>query len=152
MAYVAIVALDGNRVAKGLSFDIQADADAHVAEHGGFVFHNTGGWKPRDMWVVGTTVTESPVGVSADAVKSEASRVILDLLPDWKQRNFIARGTELIRKVQLGGTLTQGELDEETAMQALWTKVKAVRAKSDELEALSPIPTDYAAQLAAAAS
>lgn len=90
--------------------------------------------------------------VVAEQVKSAASRIILELLPDWQQRNFIARGAELIRKVQLGGALTQDELDEETAMQALWAKVKAIRAKSDELEALSPIPADYADQLAAIAS
>lgn len=76
MAYVAIVALDGNRVAKARSFDIKADADAHVAEHGGFVFHNAGGWKPRDMWVVGQAVTLVPRGRLSAEVDIERDRRI----------------------------------------------------------------------------
>ncbi|WP_306143023.1 hypothetical protein [Roseibium sp. MMSF_3412] len=91
-------------------------------------------------------------GLKAADVKAEASRLILAIAPDWKQRNYIARATELVRKVQTDGSLTTDEQNEETAMKALWAKVNAMRAKSDELEALSPIPADYAAQLAAVAN
>lgn len=100
----------------------------------------------------GTFSAPAADAIAADQVKEEASWLILSIAPDWKQRNYIARGAELIRKVQLGGTLTPEEEAEETAMQALWDMVKAIRAKSDELEAMSPIPADYAAQLEAVAS
>lgn len=152
MDYLAIVSVENNRVAKFMDFDNQADADAHVATHGGFSFHNINNWKIDDLYVDGQTVTESPKAGTEEGVKAAASRLILSIAPDWKQRNYIARGAELIRKVQLGGTLTTEEEAEETAMQGLWTTVKAIRAKSDELEAMSPIPADYAAQLEAVAS
>ena len=42
-AFVAIVALDGDKVAKYQDFDTQAEADAHVEEHGGFVVEGIDG-------------------------------------------------------------------------------------------------------------
>ncbi|WP_434050838.1 MAG: hypothetical protein RDA78_16095 [Roseibium sp.] len=152
MDYLAIVSVENNRVTKFMDFDNQADADAHVAAQGGFSFHNDQGWLIADLYIDGQTATESPPAGTVEGVKAAASRLILSLAPDWQQRNYIARGSELIRKVQTGGTLTPEEEAEETAMQALWTTVKAIRAKSDELEAISPIPADYAAQLEAVAS
>lgn len=59
MAYIAIIAEQGGKIAKYAEFDTQAEADAHVATHGGFVFNNTGGVRPEYITVdwAGQTAT-----------------------------------------------------------------------------------------------
>ena len=85
-----------------------------------------------------------PQTVIADDVEAEAQRRILARYPDWKQRNMTARGVELTFKVAQGEALAAGETDEIAALQAAWGWIKAVRAASDTLEALDPIPADFA--------
>jgi hypothetical protein len=65
------------------------------------------------------------------AVKWEAGRRILSVIPDWKQRNLLARSIELTRVANKSPT----ELAEQTAIDALWSYAKAVRAASDTFEA-----------------
>lgn len=67
------------------------------------------------------------------AIKAEARRRILAVLPEWKQVNATARMTELL---MLGpDQWTPAEQAEADALQALWGWVKTVRARSDQLEA-----------------
>lgn len=89
-------------------------------------------------------------------VKAEASRRILAALPIWKQMNMNARSNELFR-IQAGYMrdtdntfqpargLTAEEAAEEVALRQAWDWVKAVRAASNTIEAMDPIPQDYAA-------
>lgn len=76
MNYVAIVAVFEDRAEKFQEFDAQANADAHVAEHGGFVFHNAGGWNTCDMWIDGQTVTLVPLKRPGTDVNAERDRRI----------------------------------------------------------------------------
>lgn len=82
--------------------------------------------------------------IPVKAVKLEASRRISLIAEDWKQRNIMARSIELLNKIRLGGTLTTEEEAEEAAALAIWAQIKAVRAASDAIEAMNPIPADYA--------
>lgn len=87
-------------------------------------------------------------------IRAEARRRILSVFPDWKQSNMIARSVELHR-IQAGlmrdangdllapRSLTAEELVEENAINAAWTWIKHIRAKSNEIEAMSPMPADY---------
>lgn len=84
---------------------------------------------------------QPPAPTAAD-VKAEAARRILAIIPEWKQRNLTARAAELAKKGE--ADWTQAEADEWAAGQALWDQVKAIRAKSDAIEALDPIPADFA--------
>jgi hypothetical protein len=72
-------------------------------------------------------------GLMIQAIKAEAGRRIEALCPDWKQRNLTARAAELA----LAGTanLTDAEVAEIAAGQAVWDAIKAIRAASDQLEA-----------------
>jgi hypothetical protein len=79
---------------------------------------------------------------TAAEVKGEAARRILAILPEWKQRNLTARAAELAKIGQ--ANWTQAEADEWAAGQALWDQIKAIRAKSDQIEAMDPIPADFA--------
>jgi hypothetical protein len=72
-------------------------------------------------------------GAVPGAIKAEARRRIVQRLPEWKQANMIARMTELLK---IGaGSWTPENQAEVAALEYLWDWVKAVRAKSDELEA-----------------
>jgi hypothetical protein len=77
-------------------------------------------------------------------VKGEASWRIAQRFPSWKQANMTARGVELTFKLAQGNALAPEETAEIAALQAAWDWIKAVRAASDALEALDPIPADFA--------
>lgn len=95
-----------------------------------------------DRVVVRTTHTAIAVEQQKLAVKGEARRRIIARFPDWKQTNMVARALELTRK---GAGLTPEEQTEATQLQAAWDWIKAVRAASDALEAMDPIPADFTA-------
>ena len=54
-------------------------------------------------------------------VKAECERRILELMPDWKQRNVIA-------------DLSSTNADTKSAAETEWAKVTAIRTKSNEIE------------------
>ena len=62
------------------------------------------------------------------AIKTAARQVILARYPEWRQANLTARAVELISLGQTSGPEWQ-------QMQAIWAWIKAVRARSDLLEA-----------------
>jgi hypothetical protein len=72
-------------------------------------------------------------GAVPGLIKAEARRRILDRVPEWRQVNLAARMIELMR---LGADQWTPEQQAEAAqIEALWSWVKAIRARSDELEA-----------------
>lgn len=60
-----------------------------------------------------------------------------------KQLNAQMRASELINIKAEGGTLTTEQQAEADALQAAADAVKLIRSKSDDIEAMSPIPADY---------
>ena len=86
------------------------------------------------------TIETSPP-VSIFEVKAEAQNRIYNILPEWKQRNLTARAAELAIKGQ--ANWTPEEQAEYDAGQALWDQIKAIRAASDALELMNPIPDNY---------
>lgn len=82
--------------------------------------------------------------ISAAEVKIEAGRRIESILPDYKQRNVLAFGLETMMTygadpLQWPEPLQQVNAD----MQAKWEAIKAIRIRSDEIEAMDPIPADF---------
>jgi hypothetical protein len=67
------------------------------------------------------------------ATKAEAGRRILAILPEFKQRNLLARGLELHAKGP--ATWSEAEQAEWAAGNSLWARIKAIRARCDALEA-----------------
>lgn len=81
---------------------------------------------------------------SAAEVKAEAGRRIEAIMPDFKQRNVLAFGLETMMAYgtdpsQWPETLQQVNAD----MQAKWGAIKSIRVRSDEIEAMDPIPADF---------
>lgn len=90
------------------------------------------------------TVQRRPDTELAGLVKMEARRRILERFPEWKQTNMTARGVELQDVWRRVGSWTTGEQAEADALAAAWDWIKAVRVASDAIEAMQPIPADYA--------
>lgn len=80
---------------------------------------------------------------TAGEVKAEAGRRILEVCPEWKQRNHIATDLTYTKILQAGGSLTSEQEADRVAIESVWASVQALRSKSDEIEAMSPIPADF---------
>ncbi len=78
-------------------------------------------------------------------VKAEANRRILDRMPDFKQRNYIAFNLEMEKKERKGGTLTTEELAMVTFTEGEWEFAKAIRSASNVIEAEIALLTDVEA-------
>ena len=66
------------------------------------------------------------------AIKEEASRQIVEIMPIWKQMNTLARAIEL-KDIE---TKTEAELAEEADIQSKWDAIKVIRLDSDAQEAV----------------
>ena len=91
------------------------------------------------VWTLGWTVTDIPATV--EMVKAEAGRRIIAICPEWKQRNLTAQAAQLAKKGE--ANWTPEEADAWAAGEAIWDEIVAVRAASDRIEAMDPIPVDY---------
>ena len=116
-------------------------------------------WPDRDTWHVATD--DMQIGASWDGetyampppepkaqpvpqdVKEEAGRRILYRFPDWKQRNMMARSIEL-QDIASERPWTTEETAEVVAFRAAWAWIQSVRDASDTIEAIDPIPADFA--------
>ena len=77
-----------------------------------------------------------------EMVKEEASRRILEICPEWRQRNLTAQAVILAEKGR--SNWTAQELTDWTDGEALWASIAAIRSASDVLEATpGGIPSDY---------
>jgi hypothetical protein len=75
-------------------------------------------------------------------VKAEANRRILDRMPDFKQRNYIAFNLEMERKERKGEVLTPTELATIAFTEGEWEFAKAIRSASNVIEAEIALLTD----------
>lgn len=111
------------------------------------------GWAITETTATRTyDVVRHPLPMQIAAVKAEAQRRITaitgasDIMSCLtKQLNAQMRAAELINIKAEGGALTAEQEAEAAALQALADAIKAIRIKSNEIEALDPIPADYAA-------
>ncbi len=67
------------------------------------------------------------------AAKAEAGRRILEILPDWKQRNLTARAVEIVN-AKYDQTATSADLVELSDIAEIFAQVKAIRSASDLIE------------------
>lgn len=73
------------------------------------------------------------------AIKAEATRRILALMPEHDQRNSLALGMEMVTTYGPDPAGWPAEMRARyEADLAIWTEIKAIRARSDQLEAALP--------------
>ena len=80
---------------------------------------------------------------TVEEVKVEAGRRILEVCPEWKQRNHIATDLTYTKIIQAGGSLTAEQEESRAAIESVWAAVQTLRYKSNEIETMSPIPQDF---------
>lgn len=66
--------------------------------------------------------------------KKEAYKKIINILPEWKQRNYTAKSVELTEKKVDGIVLTQEESNILNTIKIKWALIQEIRAASDEIE------------------
>lgn len=89
-------------------------------------------------------IDSTPRPILPAQIKVEANRRILAIMPEYKQRNAMAFGLEAM--MVHGPDLASWPMDLQTmnnTIQAQWTIIKAIRTRSNEIEAMDPIPLDY---------
>lgn len=69
------------------------------------------------------------------AIKAEAAERIAAIAPAYRQANLTARAAELALRLGAGGKLSADEQAEIAAGTAVWERIKAIRAASNEAEA-----------------
>lgn len=87
----------------------------------------------------GWVIEEIPATV--DRVKAEAYRRIIEICPEWKQRNLTAQAAQLAKKGEANWTAEEAAAWD--AGQAIWDQISAIRAASDTIEAMDPIPANF---------
>lgn len=83
----------------------------------------------------------APEPVDVQQVKDEAQRRILRIAPEWKQRNLTAQAVLLAQKGSANWTAEDRAAWD--AGEAIWIRIAAIRATSDQIEAMEPIPQDF---------
>lgn len=89
-------------------------------------------------------IDSAPKPIEPTQIKVEANRRILAIMPEYKQRNAMAFGLETM--MVHGPDPANWPMDLQTmnnTIQAQWTTIKAIRTRSNEIEAMDPIPLDY---------
>lgn len=109
-------------------------------------------WRDYEAWLAagGVPTPVPPLVLTAVHVKAEAQRriVVLTGATDLttcliKQLNANMRANEL-NDIRHERTLTVEEEAEAAALRNLAAAIKHIRARSDAIEAMSPIPADFA--------
>ena len=95
---------------------------------------------PEDIDVIGKI---APEPVSVDQVNAEAQRRIYNVMPQHEQANTTARAAVLAAKGS--DNWTDADLAAWDAGLAEYMSIARLRAYSDSLNMMDPIPQDYAA-------
>lgn len=72
-----------------------------------------------------------------DEIKQEAKSRILEILPEYKQRNLLMRAFRLLMHFKQTGQFTKSETRLWLEVQDSWREVDVIRQVSDELENLA---------------
>lgn len=83
--------------------------------------------RPTDAEIAAAALPAAQA-VKRSAIKQAARQVILARYPEWMQANLTARAVELVSLGEITGPEWQ-------RMQSIWAWIKAVRTRSDLLEA-----------------
>lgn len=95
--------------------------------------------KTGDVVTRGWIIEDIPATV--EMVKAEAYRRIVASCPEWKQRNLTAQAAQLAKKGEANWTPEEAAAWD--AGEALWSQIAAIRAASDVIEAMDPIPANF---------
>lgn len=89
---------------------------------------------------------QAKIDARGPSVKAEAYRRIIAIMPEWRQRNTLARGMQASMTYGADPALwPASEIAAANEANAAWATIQAIRDASDALEQMDPIPEDFAA-------
>lgn len=111
--YLAIVRVEDNRIAKIQEFELEAEAEAHVAIYGGFVYYHSGTYPINWIWIDENNVVTYVDPVSLSEYKEEAISRLEDEAGDRIAALFNTQyATKTLRDRQLNDLMQYNNLRE----------------------------------------
>jgi hypothetical protein len=89
---------------------------------------------------INTSATTDKEADRIRLIKLKAGKAIISLLPEWKQRNLLARAMEL---TDPNLVLTEVQQLELADIRASWAAVKAIRTASDNAEIAGTLASSF---------
>lgn len=105
-------------------------------------------WQEYQVWVAEGNVADPEFSddeleaTRVTEIKNTAATKIVETMPEWKQRNNLARMLELVAGIVDLTALTTDEQTEITAALVEWANVKDIRTTSNVAEASGTDPAD----------
>ena len=78
-----------------------------------------------------------------EQVDYEADRRVDEVLPLRKQLNYLATDLSYTKRGNGNSHLTPEEVSKRSAIESAWATIEGIRAKAEEIKAMTPIPSDY---------
>lgn len=80
----------------------------------------------------------------APGIKAECRRRILLIMTEDQQRNALAAGQAAVMQYGADPANWPPQLQQrQSAIMGAWAEIERLRSRSDKIEAMEPIPTDY---------
>jgi hypothetical protein len=78
-----------------------------------------------------------------EQVDSEADNRVEAVLPLRKQLNYLATDLSYTKRGNGNASLTAEEVSKRTEIEAAWATIEGIRAKAEDIKAMTPIPQDF---------
>ena len=92
----------------------------------------------------GTPAPDTPPTPPTTAeVEGEADRRVDDVIPLRKQLNYLATDLSFTKRGNGNANLTAEEVSKRTDIESAWATISSIRAKEEEIKAMTPIPADF---------
>ena len=99
-----------------------------------------GGWA-KNYNLDGTPAPDSEPTV--EQVEAEADKRVYSVIPLRKQLNYLATDLSFTKRGNGNANLTAAEATKRTEIESAWATISNIRAKEEEIKAMTPIPADF---------
>lgn len=126
---------------QGKKFGINAGQDDLVKDDWSLCLRKDDGKYAENYNVDGTPAPDTPPTTAE--VEGEADRRVDDVIPLRKQLNYLATDLSFTKRGNGNDNLTAAEVSKRTEIESAWATIEGIRAKEEEIKAMTPIPADF---------
>jgi len=80
---------------------------------------------------------------TVEQVEAEADKRVYSVIPLRKQLNYLATDLSFTKRGNGNANLTAAEATKRTEIESAWATISNIRAKEEEIKAMTPIPADF---------